>query len=70
MGFTGLYFELKYYNILNTVFLYKKGTYDYYSGNEEKCGVRSKSIFIKWCWSIKSAKKLANDLNKNIKTTK
>ena len=66
--FTGLYFELRYYRILNTVWLYKKGTYDYYSGKEERCGVRSTSIFIKWCWRISTAKKLVEVLNSKIKT--
>lgn len=64
--FTGLYFELKYYSILNTVWLYKKGTYDYYRGREEVCGVRSTSIFIKWCWSTQQSKQLVNALNLQI----
>lgn len=66
--FTGLYFELKYYTIFNTVWLYKKGTYDYYKGREERCTVKSTSIFIKFCWSTKTAKRLASDLNKNIRS--
>jgi hypothetical protein len=64
--FTGLYFELKYYRILNTVWLYKKGTYDYYVGKEEICGVRSADIFVKWCWSINQAKQLTASLNSQI----
>ena len=60
MGFTGLYFEYKYYSWWVFVFLYRRGTYDYWNGREAVCGLREQTKLVKVCLTPCNAKKYVN----------